>query len=350
MVNSIGVWFPMVRTGTGTDSFTLRLVEALNLRRVRAEISNLPPSAEYLPWMTRLSNVPDWANLVHVNSALHSRFLPKGLPMVATVHLCVHDPALSPYKDVLRRLYHHFWIRRCESSVLRRADVVTAVSTYTAHRTKDVFRRDNIQTIHNWTDLSKFKSDFRATPHEPFRLLFMGKPSRRKGMDLLLPIMHELGPQYELRYTGVASDLVSDGTLPDNIFALGRLTTEQDVINTYLSCDALLFPSRLEGCPLAVLEAQACGRPVICADASSLQEVVAHGTSGYLCPVDNIAAFAEAARRLRDHPDVWQRMAHAARRYAEENFDEGYAVDRYISIYENILARLSAPDQTAEGQ
>ncbi len=78
------VWFPAVRAGTGSDKFTLQLCEALNARGIRAGITWLPHRAEYLPWTVRVPPVPGWANIVHVNTWLHPRFLPRGIPVVAT--------------------------------------------------------------------------------------------------------------------------------------------------------------------------------------------------------------------------------------------------------------------------
>ena len=63
------VWFPTVRTGTGTDVFTERLVEGLNQRGIRAAISWLPLRAEYAPWTVAIPKPPEWATVTHVNLA-----------------------------------------------------------------------------------------------------------------------------------------------------------------------------------------------------------------------------------------------------------------------------------------
>lgn len=101
--SKLAIWFLTVRTGTGTDVFTERLVEGLRKRGIRAEITWLPLRAEYLPWTIAIPKPPKWATLVHVNTWLHHRFLPKSLPVnVATLHHSVHDPKLQPYKGLLR--------------------------------------------------------------------------------------------------------------------------------------------------------------------------------------------------------------------------------------------------------
>ena len=332
------VWLPAVRTGSGADVFTERLAAALTHRGIRAEIAWLPHRAEYAPWTVRAISPPPWVNIVHVNSWLHRRFVPAGLPLVVTLHSCVHDPALQPYKSPLQHLYHRTWIWRREGDMLRRAHAVTAVSRYTSDRAAAVFGRTDILPIHNWIETSSFRSDDRPTPHSPFRLLYVGNMNRRKGADLLPEIMHRLGGDFELRYTGRADEFWDAGQIPPNMISLGRLHGTGSLVAAYRESDALLFPTRLEGLPLTVLEALACGRPVISTDGSSLPEVVEHNVTGVLCPVDDIGAFVAAARALRDEPEMWRRMCIAARERADSQFGEEQAMDLYARLYLRLLA------------
>jgi len=70
------------------------------------------------------------------------------------------------------------------------------------------------------------------------------------------------------------------------------------LVAAYQSCDMLLAPSRLEGFGIAQAEALACGRPVVTTRISALPEVVDHDRSGFLCPRDDVDAYADAVRRL----------------------------------------------------
>ena len=330
------VWFPAIRAGSGTDVFTERLVKGLQQRGIKAGITWLPHRAEYAPWTVAVPRVPRWANIAHVNTWLHPRFVPQHLPVVATMHLCVHDPALEPFKTPLQRLYHRLWIRRVEARILQRADVVTAVSRYSAERTREVFRCQNIQVIHNGVDTTTFHPLPRSHPNTPFRLLYVGNWSERKGVDLLGPILRELGDGFELAYTADRAGRHTRYPLPDNARCLGRLDAE-GLRQAYAQADALIFPSRLEGLPLTVLEATACGLPVVAADTSSLPEVVEHGKSGLLCMVNNVAAFAAAARNLAEDLALWQAMRQGARQRAEELFDISHQVGRWVKVYTIML-------------
>ena len=335
------VWLPTVRANSGTDVFTIRLQQALEAREIRAEITWLPLRAEYAPRTVAVPQPPTWANLVHVNTWLHRRFIPSNLPVIATLHSCVHDDSLTPYKSRLQALYHRHWIRYIESASLRHATIVTAVSRYTATIAARLFERDDIVVIPNGIDTRIFTPGERAAPNDPFRLLYVGNWSSRKGVDLLGPIMQELGDNFELLYTADRAGRHSQYALPSNCRSIGRPEGIEAMANCYRNADALLFPSRLEGFGLVAAEAMACGVPVVAADNSALPEVVHHGTTGILCPTDHIMCMARAIRSLRANVEKWRDMRQQASKWAATEFAEERQIDRYLGLYQNALVGRS---------
>ena len=102
----------------------------------------------------------------------------------------------------------------------------------------------------------------------------------------------------------------------------------------------MLFPSRLEGMPLAVLEAMGVGLPVVAADVASLPEVVRHAETGLLAPSRRmLAAFVSAVRRLRDDPGLHEAMQMASAARARYEFGEDNAIARYVALYATVLGR-----------
>ena len=332
--NPLGIWFPTVRAGTGADVFTVRLAKGLQRRGVRTKITWLPHRAEYAPWSVPAARPPAWASVVHINTWLHPRFYARtGLPILATSHGCVHDPALAPYKSRVQAMYHHCWVRPIEQHSLATAAVVTAVSLYTACKVTEVFGRKDIDVIANWLPDDAFVRNRREAPNDPFRLLYVGNWSSRKGSDLLPAIMGELGPEFELQFTGVPP---KHTRLPQNMVPLGWSSETSRVREWMRAADALMFPSRMEGMPLAVLEAMACGLPSIASDTSSLPELIVNGQSGLLCSVDDVHAFATAAQRLRDSPTEWEAMGKAAYARAKADHSENRALDYYVALYRSL--------------
>lgn len=336
--SKLAIWFLTVRTGTGTDVFTERLVEGLRKRGIRAEITWLPLRAEYLPWTIAIPKPPKWATLVHVNTWLHHRFLPKSLPVVATLHHSVHDPKLQPYKGLLRALYHQYWIAPNERRVMRQAARVTAVSQFVADMAKKTLCNVPIQVIHNGIDTELFHPKIKdKQKDQPFRLLYVGAWRKLKGVDLLAPIMQELGEGFELYYTGGAAAEKDKVNMPNNMYDLGRLS-QQEVILEMQNSDALLFPSRSEGLPLVVIEAMACGLPVIAMRGTAVGEVIEHGKTGYLCSQNLLKNFVQAVQQI---DMMCLQFSQAARLRACNFFAYTKMVDEYVEFYKNIISKDS---------
>ncbi len=238
--------------------------------------------------------------------------------------------------SLLQRLYHAVWIRRLERRALQRARAAVAVSRDTAEAIQATGHASNVRVIYNGIDLAgPLRPTPRDIPNNPFRLLYVGSLSRRKGADLLPAIMSRLGGDFELVYTAPTRSRVPP--LPSNCHALPRAPGPEALVTVYQSADALLFPSRREGAPLAVLEAMACGVPVIAARTSSLPELVEDRRCGLLCAPDDPAAFARAARELADSVEMWRAMRQAARSRVEQRFSLDQMIDAYIAIYEEVL-------------
>ena len=336
------VWFPAIRAGSGADVFTQRLADGLNRQGVRAEITWLPHHAEYAPWTVPIPKPPRWANVVHVNTWLHRRFIPDALPVVATIHHVVHDPAFAPYRTRAQALYHATWIKRVETAVLKRADTVIADSDYTASQVRAIFGREDIPVIPIGIDTQVFRPGPSRPPRQPFRLLFVGNWSLRKGADLLPEIMKRLGPNFELWTTAGLRGRRGRRHLPANIRFLGRVGSADDLVRVYQDADALLFPSRLEGFGLVALEAQACGLPVIATNGSAIVEVVAHESTGLLCAMNDVDSFVVAVKRLANDANMRSSMGGAGRARTIRCFSEAAQVHKYKDLYGslNSLPRL----------
>jgi len=331
------IWFPTVRTHTGTDVFTERLVEGLNKQGIKAEITWLPLRAEYLPWTVPIPTPPKWATVVHVNTWLHIRFLPKQLPVIATLHHAIHDPELHPRKDMLRAAYHKYWIAPNERRVMQLANQVTAVSQFVAKMAQQTLCNVPIQVIYNSIDTDKYKpSHYHKKPNEPFQLLYVGAWRNLKGVDLLSPIIGKLGDHFKLQYTGGEAAKKDRIDMPPNTDDLGRLTHEQ-VIKAMQNADALLFPSRSEGFGLVVTEAMACGLPVVITNGSALTELINHGVTGLLCEKDNIQDFVETIQYLKRNPEKCIEIGKMAREMAIQRFNTDNMLKEYINIYNKIV-------------
>jgi glycosyltransferase involved in cell wall biosynthesis len=86
----------------------------------------------------------------------------------------------------------------------------------------------------------------------------------------------------------------------------------------FQQCDVFLLPSLVEGLPQTLLEAMACGLPVVVSENTAGPEVVSDGSQGYVVPIRDPDSIAERLRELHDQPERLRRMSSEARRKAEE--------------------------------
>jgi N-acetyl-alpha-D-glucosaminyl L-malate synthase BshA len=116
-----------------------------------------------------------------------------------------------------------------------------------------------------------------------------------------------------------------------------RFLGKQDPIEEILSiADVFLMPSGSETFGLAALEAMACEVPVVATDVGGLPELIVHGETGFLCPLDDLQEFTERTRELLTDDDLQDEMAAAARARAVETFDIDRVVPRYEDYYERV--------------
>lgn len=332
------IWFPAIRGGSGVDVHTRRLAGALEQRGIGATISWFATYFQFLPFALGRVSPPPEVTIVHSLSWFGFAFKRPGVPLVVTEQLDVLDPRYRPYKSAVQTLFHEWMVRGFVKRSFAAASAVTAVSQATAASLTQTVDFRSASVIPNFVNTSMFQpKNGTSWSHHTFKLLFVGNLTRRKGADLLAPIMRRLGNRFELRFTTGLREGKLNG-IPPNMISVGKLTTDQELIGAYQDCDALLFPSRLEGLPIAALEAMACGKPIVAARVSSLPEVVDDEVTGILCEPDNVLQFVSACRRLADSPGTVKQLGEAARQRAESLFSESAVIPQYIALYEKLAS------------
>jgi glycosyltransferase involved in cell wall biosynthesis len=171
------------------------------------------------------------------------------------------------------------------------------------------------------------------------------------GIDTLLRAFALLAPPHDVRLL-----IVGDGPQRDELQALARQlgiadrvqwpgAVPHDQVPQWLQrLDVYVAASRLdsESFGVAVVEAMACGVPVVVSDAGGLPEVVVAGDSGLVVPRDDPAALAAALAHLLAEPALRQRLATAGRARAEAEFAWPACVDRMLACQDALIARHAA--------
>jgi glycosyltransferase involved in cell wall biosynthesis len=103
----------------------------------------------------------------------------------------------------------------------------------------------------------------------------------------------------------------------------------------------LVVPSQFEPFGRVIIEAMACGRPVIGSNDGGIPEIIEHGKTGYLVEVRDHQGFAEAALGLLAQRGKWQDMSHAAVSAVRERFSLDAHVARVTAIYRDVIGARS---------
>lgn len=165
-------------------------------------------------------------------------------------------------------------------------------------------------------------------PHHPITFLLAARLLREKGILEYVAAARQIRQQYpQTRFILLGSTDPNPGSISvEDVQAWveeGLLEWPGHVqVQPWLAqASVYVLPSYREGVPRSTQEAMAMGRPVITTDAPGCRETVEHGRNGFLVPVRNSKALAEAMMRFIEEPELIKRMGAESRLLAEERFD-----------------------------
>jgi glycosyltransferase involved in cell wall biosynthesis len=143
--------------------------------------------------------------------------------------------------------------------------------------------------------------------------------------------------------------LVGDGPLRGGLEQLARqlritdrttfLGERKDIAEILTRLDVLALPSSSESSPNVIAEAMAAGVPVVATRVGGVPELIEHGRTGFLIPSGDEAALADRFEYCLRHPDIGERLARNARRFAIEHFSLNAVRDQYQSVYSECLSK-----------
>jgi len=111
----------------------------------------------------------------------------------------------------------------------------------------------------------------------------------------------------------------------------------EDMPSLFRSVDVVVLPSYREGLPKGLIEAGACGLPLITTDVPGCREVVTHEVDGLLVPVRDVTALIGAISCLASDPGLRVRLAMAARDKAKRSFDETIILHHTLAVYRELV-------------
>ena len=162
----------------------------------------------------------------------------------------------------------------------------------------------------------------------------------RKGFSHLLQALERLPDSQSiwLLTSGGVTDL-ERYTRHFNIRQLGHLSDEELQRKAFAAADLFVFPTLADNLPLVLIEALACGTPIVAFDVGGVSELVCHMETGYLARYKDADDLSHGIQVLLQDEGLRSLMSHHCRTIAESEYSLEVQAQRYLDVYEEAIER-----------
>jgi len=246
-------------------------------------------------------------------------------------HRTLTSLALKPFlKLAFRLLLNH---SRC-ALILQNQDDVALFTPFVGQSKIHLIRGTGI-------DLDKFYP-IAEPPFPPLRALMVSRLLKSKGIEELvkaarwlkeekIPLEIQVAGDVDPQNPASISSLTLKAWKEENLITW--LGTRYDVATLYNQAHIAVLPSYREGLPKSLLEAAACGKPIVTTNVPGCREVVNEGENGLLVPPGNALALAKALKTLAQSPELRAEMGRLSRLKAEQEFNEKKIIEETLKVY-----------------
>jgi glycosyltransferase involved in cell wall biosynthesis len=226
-----------------------------------------------------------------------------GVPYIVQAH-----GILGERSGLFRKVYDHFYLRK----LLNDAAACIALNEYEVNQYKQMgVSEDKIVVVPNGINLSEYTNlpmygTFRrkfGIPEETKILLYIGRIHKTKGLDILVRAFADFAKNFSDVKLVIAG--LDDGFLRELKCLIKVLGLEEKAVfvgplhgkaklEAYVDSDVVVLPSRYEAFGMTVLEAYACGKPVIASEVGGLKDLIINGETGLLFEPENVNELSRA--------------------------------------------------------
>jgi glycosyltransferase involved in cell wall biosynthesis len=269
--------------------------------------------------------------------------------------------------NVLRRavrapqvaMVHHLTADCLEAGVaaLDSADAITTTSTLWQQKLETLTGRPVVRIPYSLdTKLFQTRQDRDATRlaaglgRRQFVVGFVGKAganhANRKGVDVLEAILKNASSRprnLSLVLVGPGWDSMARRIRQTGVDVLQRqYKTTEETVDAYSLMDALLITSSEEGGPCTLMEAMACGVPVVTSLVGHVREIIIDGETGFICPNRSPREYIDRLNTLALDADLRCRMASQAREFIVRERDDSVVIPRvdFPALYNGAIQRF----------
>ncbi|QXV66623.1 glycosyltransferase family 4 protein [Mucilaginibacter sp. 21P] len=248
-------------------------------------------------------------------------------------------------------LSHSGWLRK--SSLFEQAKNLSIVTC--SHWLGEVAMKSSllkgfmIEAIPNPIDTEVFSPKDKAAMRAKWKVTDSAKVilfgaaninDRRKGINFLVEALDHLkalsaDERVEIVIFGKNKHF-DTSTLPFPVHQLNTITSPSDLAEIYSLADVFISPSVEDNLPNMIMEAMACGTPVVAFNTGGIPDLVDHWTNGYLAEFKSSSDLATGLQMLLNTHE-WDKYSSAARYKVKRVFNNEKVAGQYISLYQSVL-------------
>jgi glycosyltransferase involved in cell wall biosynthesis len=226
-----------------------------------------------------------------------------------------------------------------EENVYRSADGITVTTNSMRAGILERFPglERKIAVIPNFVDTSLFKPARHELSSRPL-ICFVGRLEQEKNLEALIEAVAGLDVELEIIGSGTLHDKLAAMSVGTPHIRLAGTVPNNRLPDHFHRSALFILPSLYEGHPKTLLEAMACGVPVIGSDVTGINEVITHGQNGLLCATD-AASIRQAIKDLLADTALRERLGNNACRYVSEHFSLDRIVEMELQVYRHAISK-----------
>lgn len=296
-------------------------------------------------------------DLIHITGVWNFSVLAGTLACILNKKPFIISPRGALYKDAINiksKFIKLLYFNLIAKHYLKRAN---AIHYTTEDEKENVFQgiNNNSIIIPNGIDLNHFNN---LPPKNSFKnkypilkdkkyILFLGRIHRQKGIDLLIEAFKLIARKYNDLYLvivgpdnvgyrkEVEKSLKKDNLLNGVVFT-GTLSGEEK-LSAYVDAEVFVLPSYFENFGMAVIEAMACGTPVIISNKVGISDKIERNKSGLIVQNDPPKVY-EGIKLLLDNKELYKEISSNGRNMVKNHYDISSVAEQMIGLYNNSLS------------
>jgi glycosyltransferase involved in cell wall biosynthesis len=241
-----------------------------------------------------------------------------------------------------------------ESETAQKADYIVTISNYSIEKILKNYpvEKKKIRLVPNGVDTEKFKPQ---TANSELKrslgigdkpcALFVGNLVPRKGLQFLVQAAQTVTKQIgnatflivgEGPQKNQIKGQLEKANLSKNFLFLGNIK-DSELPAIYNCADVFVLPSIQEGQGIVLLEAQACGKPIVAFDVGGINEAVQNGKTGFLAKHGNTDELTDALLKFLSDISLREKMGEAGRKFVLDNFTWDICAQGMLGVYREAL-------------